>query len=241
MNRVERGGLTMLVFPLLEEAGLTCAVSTRPLDVRDPEQMRRFVAANGLDPDRTVSPVQVHMSEVARIRESLPTERPHVDALVTDVAGQPLFVRAADCSLLIVADPVLRAVGVAHAGWRGSARGVVVNLLKAMHVEFGSRPAQLLAGVGPTISALHYEVGPEVPAAFLKSRAWTNDYVRVSEGALHFDLPGANARFLAECGIPPEHIDVCPYCTYGTPELLHSFRRDGTGGGHHGLVAAWPA
>ena len=241
MKRVDRGGLRLLTFPSLARAGVVCYVSTKPLDVRDDAERERFVAAAGLDAARAVSPRQVHRSHILFVDETTPHEPGEADGLVTDVSGLPLVMRAADCSLLVVADPEHRALGVAHAGWRGAARGVVVNLVKALVDHYGSRPSQLIAGVGPTIGAAHFVVGPEVPAAFLRSRAWTSAYVQAKEGRWHFDLLGVNVRFLIECGVPRASIEVADECTYGNPDLLHSFRRDGVAGGHQGVVAAWPA
>ncbi len=240
MKLVDRGGLRLLTFPSLTEIGVTCYVSTRPLDVRRDEDRARLVAAAGLDPARAISPHQVHHSDILFVDDTTPREPAEADGLVTDVGGLPLVMRAADCSLIVVADPEHRAIGVAHAGWRGAARGVVVNLVKALHEHYGSRPSQLVAGIGPTISAAHFAVGPEVPAAFLRSREWTSSYVQAREGRWHFDLLGVNVRFLIECGIPAASIEVASECTYLAADLLHSFRRDGVAGGHHGVVAAWP-
>jgi hypothetical protein len=241
VKRVDRGGLRLLTFPSLGDIGLVCYVSTRPLDVRDTKERERFVTVAGLDASRAVSPRQIHRSKILLVDESTPRAPGEADGVVTDVAGLPLVMRAADCSLIVVADPEHRALGVTHAGWRGSARGVVVNLVKALQKHYGSRPSQLVAGVGPTISAGHFAVGPEVPAAFLRSRAWTSAYVQAKENRWHFDLLGVNVRFLIECGIPPESIEIAAECTYREADLLHSFRRAGVEGGHHGLVAAWPA
>ena len=227
----------MLVFPHLEEAGLFCALSTRPINVREKADADRFVAACGFDPTRTATVRQVHHSKV---RIAGP-QRPDADALITDEPDLPILLRAADCSLVVVADPVHRAVGVAHAGWKGSARGIVVNLVRALQQRYGSDPGACLAAVGPTIGVDRYEVGPEVPTAFLRKRSWTKEYVSTRNGRFHFDLAGANARFLAEAGVPEASTRVCRLCTYDTPETLHSFRREGTGAGHQGMVAAWPA
>jgi copper oxidase (laccase) domain-containing protein len=114
-----------------------------------------------------------------------------------------------------------------------------VNLVRALREQFGSEPARCLAGVGPTIGARRYPVGPRVPAAFLSRRPWARDFVTSIEGHFHFDLAGANARFLLESGIPSTAIEACRLCTYDSVGLLHSFRRDGTGAGHHGMIAAW--
>jgi YfiH family protein len=241
VKRVDRGGLRLLTFPSLADIGVVCYVSTQPLDVRNDQERERFVTAAGLDAARAVSPRQVPKSDILFVDETTPRDPVEADGLVTDVAGLPLVMRAADCSLIVVADPEHRALGVAHAGWRGSARGVVVNVVKALNEHYGSRPSQLVVGVGPTISAAHFAVGPDVAAAFLRSRGWTSAYVQAKEGRWHFDLLSVNVRFLIECGVPPASIEIAEECTYGEADLLHSFRRDGVAGGHHGLVAAWPA
>jgi len=240
VTAVERAGVRMLTFPALTEAGVVCAISTKPVNVRDETERYRFILAAGLRPQSTVTMLQTHRSHVARVDDDDPPSRPPaVDGLVTSRPGRALFGRAADCSLVVVADPEHRALGVAHAGWKGSARGIIVNLIKAMHEHYGTRPSVCLAGIGPTISQAHYPVGPEVPVAFLRNRPWASDYVKAVGGQFHFDLAGVNRRFLIECGIPDDAIDVCELCTHASPDVLHSFRRDGMGAGHQGLVAAW--
>ncbi|MEE8106208.1 MAG: polyphenol oxidase family protein [Planctomycetota bacterium] len=238
MKQVDRDGNRLLVFPSLERIGLTCAISTKPLDVKIESDRARFLLAAGLDPARSVTPRQMHRADVLDVRAPLETPAA-VDALITDVPGLALCLRAADCSLVVVADPENRTVGVAHAGWKGSARGVVIKLVRALNQKYGSDPANCFGAIGPTISQAHYPVGTDVPAAFLRFREWASRYVKMMDGRLHFDLAGANAECLAEAGLPREHIAVSPYCTYGSPEILHSYRRDSTGAGHHGLCAAW--
>ncbi len=237
VRSVRREGLRLLTFPALDASGLTCAISTRPLNAREADGQRRLTAALGFAPDKIASARQVHRSDVLHVTEPEAT-LPHVDGLVTDTPGLALVLRAADCSLIIVADPERRVVGVAHAGWRGSARGIVVNLVKAC-ARFGSDPKDLRAAVGPTIGVRRYPVGPDVPAAFLKLRSWASDYVCKIGSSLHFDLAGANHRFLLEAGVPHEQIEVAGLCTYDEPNLLHSFRREGTGAGHHAVCAGW--
>lgn len=236
MRSVDRGGLGLLLFDGLAAPGLVCAHSTAPLDVRRPEERRRFVAAAGLDPLRIASPVQVHGSEVARVAEP-PGQPIEADGLVTDVPGLALLLKAADCSLVAVADPVRRAVGVAHAGWRGAAAGVARNLVRALARHFGSRPEDLLAGVGPTIGVARYAVGTEVLDAFRREVPWADEYARTIDGRLHFDVAGANGRALRECGV--RSVEVAGVCTHDNADLLFSYRRQGPGAGHHGLVAGW--
>jgi len=232
-----RGDLALLFFDGLTTAGLSCVHSTAGLDVRRVADRRRVVAAAGLDPDRVASPVQVHGATV--LRADAPCAGVEADGLVTDVPGLALLLKAADCSLVVVADPRQRAVGVAHAGWRGAAAGIVESLVHAMGTEFDAPPARLLAGVGPTIGARRYAVGPEVLEAFRGRFPWADEYASRIDGALHFDLAGANVRALRECGIPADAIEAAPLCTHERADLLHSYRRSGKGTGHHGLVAGW--
>ena len=236
MRQVSRDGLGLLLFEGLDAPGLVCAHSTVPLDVRRPEERRRFVAAAGLDPLRIASPVQVHGAEVVRL-DAPPDRRIEADGLVTDVPGLALLLKAADCSLVAVADPKHRALGVAHAGWRGAAKGVVENLVRALARHFGSRPGDLLAGVGPTIGVARYAVGAEVLAAFRRRVPWAEEYARTIQGKLHFDVAGANARALRECGLTA--VESAGLCTHERSDLLFSYRRQGPGAGHHGLVAGW--
>lgn len=235
MKPARRGGLDVLVFEALEAAGCVCALSTVPLNVRDDGDRDRFVRALGAK--RFATTRQVHHADIA---VADPAAVPDADGLVTDEAGLALLMRAADCSLVVVADPARRALGMAHAGWKGSARGVVVNLVRTMEERYGTRPEDCVAGIGPTIGPARFEVGPEVPAAFVAKRAWAREHVTTHGKKFRFDLRAANRRFLVEAGVPADRIDVAAACTYDTPDVLHSYRREGVGAGHHGMLAYWP-
>ncbi len=236
MRSVDRAGLRLLLFEGLDVPGLVCAHSTVPVDVRRTAERRRFVAAAGLDPDRVASAVQVHGANVVRV-DAPPKGPVEADGLVTATEGLALLLKAADCSLVAAADPSRRTLGLCHAGWRGAAAGVVEGLVRALAREFGSRPGDLIAAVGPTIGVARYAVGAEVPDAFQRRVPWAHEYAFRIEGALHFDVAAANARALRECGVPS--VEVSGLCTHERKDLLYSYRRDGKGAGHHGLVAAW--
>ena len=233
-------GLRVLRFPTLRRTGINCALSTVPLDVRQVEGRTRLAQAVGLDPALIATPRQVHHAGVARADSGPLPDETEADCVITDVPGQPILLRAADCSLVIVVDPENRAFGIAHAGWKGSVRGVVVQMVRTLAREYGTLPGKCRAAIAPTITWERYPVGPEVPAAFIKHRKWAKEFVHHENGHLHFDLRGANKRFLMEAGIPEENIEICRMCTLNNPDLLHSYRRDGTGSGHHGLIAAFP-
>lgn len=236
----ELGGLRVLRFPTLRRTGVVCALSTVPQDVRDPKDRARLAEAAGFDPGRVASPRQVHHAQVIKAEKGALAEETEADAVISDLPGQPVLLRGADCSLIIVVDPEIRAFGIAHAGWKGSARGIVIQLVRALEVHYGAVPAECRAAIGPTIGPDRYVVGPEVAAAFIKHRTWAKRYVHSKEGRLHLDLAGINRHFLFEAGIPEANIEVCRMCTYESAGLLHSFRRDGAGCGHHGLLAGFP-
>jgi len=236
----EIGGLRVLRFPTLRRTGIACALSTVPLDVRKLSDQARLAEAMGLDPERVASPRQTHHTKVVKAEKgALPIDT-EADAVITDMPGQPVLLRGADCSLVIIVDPEIRAFGMAHAGWKGSARGIVIQLARAMEVHYGAVLSECRAAIAPTIGMERYPVGPEVPAAFVKNRSWAKHYVHHVGGKLHLDLAGINRHFLYEAGIPEKNIETCRLCTHDHPDLLHSFRRDGEECGHHGLIAAFP-
>jgi len=236
----ELGGLRVLRFPTLRRTGIVCALSTIPLDVRKPDDRARLAEATGFDPARIATPRQVHHARVVKAEKGALPEDTEADAVISDLPGQPVLLRGADCSLVIVVDPEIRAFGIAHAGWKGSARGIVIQLVRALEVHYGAVAAECRAAIAPTIGPDHYPVGPEVPAAFIKHRSWAKRYVLHEQGQLRLDLAGINRHFLVEAGIPEANVEVCRMSTYDHPDLLHSYRRDGAGCGHHGLIAGFP-
>ena len=136
------------------------------------------------------------------------------DALLTDRAGWTLSVRTADCFPVLLADPVRRAAAAVHAGWRGTASGILAATLKRMQDEFGSQAPDLLAAIGPGIGACCYEVGEEVARRFGKN----------CSGRL--DLAAAISRQLEQAGLPRGHIDCIQGCTFCDAARFHSWRRD---------------
>jgi YfiH family protein len=136
------------------------------------------------------------------------------DALLTSAPGVIVSVRTADCFPILLADPVHRAVAAVHAGWRGTASGIVEEALRRMCDEFGTTPVDISAAIGPGIGACCYQVGEEVARRFGKQ----------SPGRL--DLAAENLRQLTQAGVPRAHIDVIGACTF-CDARFHSWRRDG--------------
>jgi hypothetical protein len=166
------------------------------------ENHRRVYRAFDLTKSQVVSPHQVHGRTVTRVtRSDGGSIIPRTDALITDDPGTALLMRFADCTPVLFYDAVHHAAGLAHAGWRGTAAGVIAATISAMQATFGSRPAELWAGVGPAIDAAHYEVGEEVVNGI---KATLPDNVSVTarhNGSVHLNLPGAVAAQLVQAGV----------------------------------------
>jgi YfiH family protein len=177
---------------------------------------RAFAGALGLDPVRVTVAGAVHGAEVGRV-DAGPGVVPDVDALITDRHGLPLLVTCADCYALIVFDPVRPALALVHAGWRGTAAGIARQAVRALTAEYGSRPADLVAGVGPGICAGCYEVTAEVAERF--DPRFLQPAAGREAGRFQLDLAAANRAQLEEAGIPAGRIHEHGACTRETPEL----------------------
>ena len=158
-----------------------------------------------------------------------PGPRRRGDALITREPALFLLISFADCLPVLFYDPVQRAVGIAHAGWRGSAGGIAGQTVAALAARFGSRPADLLVGVAPSIDPCCYEVGRDVREQF-------EQLAPVAESAVFLphrggradrwmlDLKESNRRQLLAAGILPEHLETMPFCTGCRTDLFYSHR-----------------
>ncbi|OGX28507.1 MAG: hypothetical protein A3B78_00190 [Omnitrophica WOR_2 bacterium RIFCSPHIGHO2_02_FULL_67_20] len=164
---------------------------------------------------------QVHGSSVAVVgsrRGRSPI--PGADALVTNVPGVALLVRTADCLPVFFADPARRAVGLAHAGWRGLAAGLPARVVAAMRRAYRTPPGELAVAIGPAIRACCYEVGPEFEARF-------GPFVQTRGSRRTCDLIGAAVEQLRRCGVRPERIVDSRACTACDTQRWFSLRREG--------------
>jgi YfiH family protein len=181
---------------------------------------RAFARAVGIGDEALTTAGAVHGSAVARVDEPKDVVQ-GVDGLITNSKGVALFATYADCYPIVLWDPVTRAAGLAHAGWRGTAAGVAHAVVKAMHDEYGSAPDNIRAGIGPGICGRCYEVGIEVASQFEPR------FVTPSGDRFLLDLAAANRAQLEAMGVSDIH--VLGLCTKET-DYLPSHRRspDGT-------------
>jgi len=192
------------------------------------ENRRRLATALGVDLDYLIFPSQTHSAHVQRVSGPiLPDQLADTDALITNTPGVCINVMSADCVPVLLYDPVQRAAGAVHAGWRGTVGKIVAQTVAAMREAFGTRPADLVAGIGPSICAEVYEVGGEVLEAVEAAFGSTAGLVvrRTDAGKGYLDLWEANRRQLLAAGVPAGAIEVAGLCTYQLADQFFSARR----------------
>ncbi|MFR6395309.1 MAG: peptidoglycan editing factor PgeF [Oscillospiraceae bacterium] len=156
-----------------------------------------------------------------------PRDYTEVDALITDTPGLSLVVFSADCGTILLYDPVHRAIGAVHAGWRGVAAGLASKTALKMHDTFGTEPGDLLCALGPAIGPCCFETDDDVPAAMHDALGAQADPFLTRRGAKwHIDLKAINTHWLKSLGV--RHIDICPHCTACRQDLYWSHRKVGT-------------
>jgi YfiH family protein len=160
---------------------------------------------------------------------------PEADAILTDDPSVAIGVRVADCAPVLLHDPVRRAAGAVHAGWRGTAARVCEAAVREMRDAFGTHPGDLVAVIGPCLGACCGEVGPDVVDAFRRGGA-SADEIAAWFGRGHgdrslLDLPRANRDQLMAAGVDPRRIFDSALCTKTASDSLHSYRARGAAAG----------
>ena len=259
MHRRTDNGLTTYQFEKLAGQGLVHAIFTRlggtsqgpfaALNVGrsvgdDPAtvdaNLARIYASLDLAAERVATAHQVHSNRVAVVTAQNGGQViPATDALVTDTPGLALLLRYADCQPILLYDPVHHALGLVHAGWRGLAQGIARRAVEAMHEAFGSRPADLIAGLGPAIGPCCYTVGDNVAAAMGYALP---DWQKVMEvdpagQGWRLDLPAGNAQQLAAAGMQARKMEQAGVCTSCRHEEFFSHRADNGQTGRFAVVA----
>ena len=199
--------------------------------------------AIGFDPHKVVCAVQVHRDDVRLVTaqdwgKGLYSHTDYeADALITDVPGTALFVYSADCGTILLEDRASGAVGACHAGWRGTALGIAEKAARAMMNQFGGKPENLYAALGPCIGRCCFETDRDVADAMQQALGSEADAAISWDGQkYHVDLKHLNTLFLRRAGIPEDHIDVSPLCTACDTDTFWSHRRHGDQRGSLGAV-----
>lgn len=212
------------------------------------ENFRRIGAAIGVKPEDMVLSRQTHTTNVRVITEQdrgkgMTRERDYtdVDGMITNVPGLCLVTSYADCVPLYFVDPVRKAIGLSHSGWRGTVGKIGKETVRLMEKEFGSDPSDILAAVGPSVCMDCYEVSEDVIRKVREAfdeELWPELFYEKPDGKYQLDLWKANESIFLESGILPEHIAVTNVCTHCNSQILYSHR---TSGNRRGNLCAFLA
>lgn len=199
------------------------------------ENHRRFALALGYGVDSLYETSQVHGAFVRAVSagdDPNTVRRDEADALLATRAGATVGVRVADCAPVLLADADSGAVAAVHAGWRGTALGVVECATRALLAAGHAEPTRLVAAIFPHIRRCCFEVGEDVAQTLLASSP-DPDVVDRSRTRPHVDLGAIIAAKLQALGVPAVQVDSVPGCTRCEPERYFSFRREGQRSGRH--------
>ena len=193
------------------------------------ENYRILSNALGFDVKNLVLANQTH-SDIVRVvtkKDCLGSlshrEYPECDGLVTNTPGVALMVFSADCTPILLHDPITGAVGAVHAGWRGTASGIVKNAVEAMVSAFGCRPENISAAIGPNIGMCCFETDSDVPEAMVAALGdEAKPFIATKGEKFHLDLKQINALWLRRSGVTD--ITISTHCTACAPDLFWSHR-----------------
>jgi len=174
-----------------------------------------------------VFPGQVHGNDITLLGDKNYSKKAlsESDALVTDKRGICLCTLSADCANILLYDHKKKAIGNAHAGWRGTVSNITGNMVKSMKRNFGTNAEDILAVIGPCIGMESYEVGKEVAAAFKQLFGKDENIVRKLNERFHVDIGKANQKLLTREGVAGNNIHLANTCTYTHKDMFFSARR----------------
>jgi len=254
--KISSGLLPMVESPLFQrETGLEHGFSTRKggvskehlaslnlsFSVEDAkenvlENFRRIGERFGKTPEDFVLSKQSHETKVLKVGmkdrgKGITKDRDYegIDALITDEEGLILSCFSADCVPILFYDPIHKAVGACHSGWRGTKGKILQNVVEEMRKHFSSNPAEILIAIGPSICKEQYVVSEDLALSFLEDypdvgENSSSPIQRISKDKFQLDLWDLNRRIALDSGIKEEHISISGYCTMENPELFFSHR-----------------
>lgn len=200
------------------------------------ENFRRIGERFGKTPEDFVLSKQSHETKVLKVGrkdrgKGITKDRDYegIDALITDEEGIILSCFSADCVPILFYDPIHKAVGACHSGWRGTKGKILQNVVEEMRKHFSSNPAEILIAIGPSICKEQYVVSEDLALSFLEDypdvgENSSSPIQRISKDKFQLDLWDLNRRIALDSGIKEEHISISGYCTMENPELFFSHR-----------------
>jgi len=208
----------------LESLNLGYTVKDKTTNVT--QNLQLLAASLQIEKSQFVFPKQTHSAHIGIVRSNKDIF-PDTDALITNAQGICISVRTADCVPVLLFDPKKKVIAAIHSGWKGTVQKISKKTIEIMQKEFGTKPSDIIAGIGPCIGPTIYEVGMEVKELFDEKFPRNNFFSSVKNSEKYIlDLWKANTRVLIESGINENKIELAEMCTYSNQELFFSARRD---------------
>lgn len=227
-----KGGVSPSPWKSLNLGG---TVGDDPANVR--ENMSRLLNVSGFKFEQLVQVRQIHSAKVIRADGPMNASE-EGDAITTDSPGLLLLMRFADCVPVLFLDPENKAIAIAHAGWKGTLKGVVSEVVRTMKSKFGTSPSQVRVGIGPSIGPNRYQVGSDVIKE--TKQIFPEEYHQVlseDSGCVKLDLWKANEIHLRKMGV--DQIEIAGICTGSDPASWYSHRAEKGKTGRFAAVIGW--
>lgn len=183
--------------------------------------------ALGRQPGTVFDVWQVHSADVVCAKAPRPSDQPYrqADIILTDRPEVTLFMRFADCVPILLHDPRQGVIGIAHAGWMGTLGDVATTTVEAMKKNYGSNPADIIAGIGPSIGPDHYEIGADVILQVMQKFGDESElFLKSHHGKIHFNLWETNRVLLERAGVG--QVEVAGICTACNTQDWYSHRAE---------------
>jgi YfiH family protein len=247
------GGVSSGMFTSLNLGSGSSVYKDDPTNIK--ENFNIIAASIGVDPKTLVLSDQVHKTNIRLVNETdkgkgydIPRDYKEIDGLICNTPGITLVTKYADCVPLYFVDPVKYAIGLSHAGWRGTVGKIGKKTIEEMSKTFNSNPKDIIAVIGPSICMECYEVGEDVASEFrnafnlIEDKSDYGNKVPVlqenNRGRYQLNLWEANRQVLLEAGLCNENIHISGVCTACNSDLLFSHRKTQ---GKRGSLAAFLA
>ena len=236
---VKKDGVEYIQFKKLLEYGLVNCFTTRVNDFDLNGRLDRSITdynynricnAIGIKRNSIVRPNQTHSDNLQSINEVIKLS--DVDGILTDTPGINLTLSYADCTPILLFDPIKNVIGNVHSGWRGTVKKIAPKAVLKMQQEYGSKPENIIICIGPCIRQCHFEISDDVKEIFENEFSYLKQNTDIikneigKEGKYMMNTISVIKLSLEEIGIKPYNIYDCELCTVCDSNIFHSFRAD---------------
>jgi len=202
------------------------AITLRNIDSKSREDMELVCKEGNFNIKNLTSNIQIHSDIVNKIDEDNIRQKKDGDALITNIVNVPLLIFTADCVPIAIIDKKHKAIGLAHAGWRGTYDLIAKKTIEEMTKNYNTNPEDLVCIIGPSIGPCCYEVSQELVEKFnINFTNSTEKLYTIENGKYKLDLWKINEYIIKECGVKDENIINLKICTSCNSDKFHSYRK----------------